>query len=113
MYHRRTRDVTRLLKRFETWCGSGRAVIGMDLAHGHADVAVTAGLMQGLAKPVAPSELGVDDPRELLARYGWQATVASPGDPEVSYGRWPFPPAPRGVPGMPRSFFVKAVRAND
>ena len=105
--------VTRLLEAIRTIAAPG-SWIGMDLVN--TDMLTspyTAGLMRGLAKAGCPWSFGVDNPRELLARYGWQATVASPGDPEVSYGRWPFPPAPRGVPGVPRSFFVTAVRAND
>jgi methyltransferase (TIGR00027 family) len=102
----------RLLEAIRTVAAPG-SWIGLDLVN--TDMLTspyTAGLMKGLAKAGCPWNFGVDDPQELLARYGWQATVASPGDPEVSYGRWPFPPMPRGMPGVPRSFFVKAVRTN-
>ena len=85
----------------------------MDLVNTHMLTSpYTAGLMKGLAKAGCPWHFGVDDPQDLLAKYGWQATVASVGDPEANYGRWPYPPMPR-VPGMPRTFFVKAVRVDD
>ena len=103
----------RLLEAIRTIAAPG-SWIGLDLVN--TDMLTspyTAGLMKGLAKAGCPWNFGVDDPQELLARYGWQATVASPGDPEISHGRWPFPPVPRGLPGVPRSFFVKAVRTND
>ncbi len=103
----------RLLEAIRTVAAPG-SWIGLDLVN--TDMLTspyTAGLMKGLAKAGCPWNFGVDDPQALLARHGWQATVASPGDPEVSYGRWPFPPMPRGMPGVPRSFFVKAVRTND
>lgn len=104
--------VLRLLDGLRTVAAPG-SWIGLDLVN--TDMLTspyTAGLMKGLAKAGCPWNFGVDDPQELLARYGWQASVASPADPEVSYGRWPFPPVPRGTPGVPRSLFVKAVRTN-
>ena len=104
--------VLRLLDGLRTVAAPG-SWIGLDLVN--TDMLTspyTAGLMKGLAKAGCPWNFGVDDPQELLARYGWQASVASPADPEVSHGRWPFPPVPRGTPGVPRSLFVKAVRTN-
>lgn len=100
----------RLFEAIQTIAAPG-SWIGMDLVNTHMlTSSYTAGLMKGLTKAGCPWNFGVDDPQELLAKYGWQATVASAGDPEASYGRWPYPPMPRGIPGMPRTFFVKAVR---
>jgi hypothetical protein len=37
--------------------------------------------------------------------------VIQPGEGEANFGRWPYPVAPRGVPGVPRLFLVRAQRA--
>jgi methyltransferase (TIGR00027 family)/uncharacterized protein (TIGR02246 family) len=67
--------------------------------------------MTALREAGSPWKFGIDDPESFFRQYGWAATVVQPGDPEASYGRWPFPTAPRAVPGLPRTFFVTAGRA--
>jgi methyltransferase (TIGR00027 family) len=59
-----------------------------------------------------PWRFGVSDPVALLAPYGWAADFVLPGEPEAHYGRWPYPVAPRSVPGFPRSYLVTARRAD-
>ena len=56
---------------------------------------------------------GVEDAfaEDLLTRYGWQARVAVPGEPDVNYGRYPFPVMPRNVPGIPRVYLMSATRS--
>ena len=72
--------------------------------------AYTAAYMQTLADAGCPWKFGVDQPEQLVARYGWQADVVMPGDPEANFGRWTYPIIPRSVTGMPRSYFVRARR---
>ena len=50
----------------------------------------------------------LDDPAAFLAGRGWQATLTQPGEPGASYGRWPFPVPPPGLPGAPRHWLVTA-----
>lgn len=52
----------------------------------------------------------IDEPEAFLAEYGWRATVVEPGEDGAHFGRWPFPLIPRSVSGVPRTFFVTAVR---
>lgn len=52
----------------------------------------------------------MDDPEAFLAGYGWNATVVQPGEEGAHFGRWLFPVVPRQVPGIPRTFFVTALR---
>jgi methyltransferase (TIGR00027 family) len=54
-----------------------------------------------------PWRYGTDDPAGLLAQFGWVATTAMPGDPDASWGRWPFPPAREDSP-WPRVYLVRA-----
>jgi methyltransferase (TIGR00027 family) len=57
-----------------------------------------------------PWRFGTAEPEQLLARHGWAATIVVPGEPEANYGRWPYPVAPRDLPGIPRSYLVTARR---
>jgi methyltransferase (TIGR00027 family) len=59
-----------------------------------------------------PWRFRTNEPEALLARHGWRAErVRQPGEEGAHFGRWPWPVAPRDVPGLPRSFFVAAARA--
>jgi methyltransferase (TIGR00027 family)/uncharacterized protein (TIGR02246 family) len=68
--------------------------------------------MNALREAGSPWKFGISEPEQFYAAYGWTATVVMPGDPEASYGRWPFPTAPRAIPGIPRTFFVTATRTS-
>jgi methyltransferase (TIGR00027 family)/uncharacterized protein (TIGR02246 family) len=68
--------------------------------------------MNALREAGSPWKFGIEDPESFFRQQGWAATVVQPGDPEASYGRWPFPTAPRAVAGLPRTFFVTAGRAS-
>ena len=103
--------VLRLLDGLRTVAAPG-SWIGLDLVN--TDMLTspyTAGLMKGLAKAGCPWNFGVDDPQELLARYGWQASVASPAirrsATDAGLSRR-CPAARRGAAFL----FVKAVRTN-
>lgn len=52
----------------------------------------------------------IDEPEAFLAEHGWRARVVEPGEDGAHFGRWPFPVISREVPGVPRTFFVTAVR---
>jgi methyltransferase (TIGR00027 family) len=68
--------------------------------------------MTALREAGSPWKFGVEDPESFFRQRGWLASVVQPGDPEASFGRWPFPTAPRALPGMPRTFFVTAGRVS-
>jgi methyltransferase (TIGR00027 family) len=70
----------------------------------------TAGLVQLLEKLGCPWHFGIANAESFFAQYGWKATLTLPGDPEASYGIWPFPPVPRQFPNVPRSYFARAER---
>jgi methyltransferase (TIGR00027 family) len=56
----------------------------------------------------APWRFGTDDPASLLP--AWEAEVDEFGEVGTAYGRWPFPLAPKGTPGVPMSYLVRATR---
>ena len=61
-----------------------------------------------LALRGAPGRFGTNDPEKLMARHGWEADVTQPGEEGANFGRWPRPMVPRWLPGLARSFLVKA-----
>jgi methyltransferase (TIGR00027 family) len=58
----------------------------------------------------APWVFGTDEPGSLVERHGWTARVTEPAVIGNAWGRWPFPAVPPNVPGIPRGYFVEAVR---
>jgi methyltransferase (TIGR00027 family) len=53
---------------------------------------------------------GTNNPEALFAEHGWEVEVTQAGEQGANYGRWPYPVAPREVPGIPQIFLVKAHR---
>jgi hypothetical protein len=58
----------------------------------------------------APWTFGTDEPEALLEPLGWEVQAMDHGAIGQRFGRWPFPVFPRGTPGMPHSFLVKAIK---
>lgn len=69
-----------------------------------------ASYLRDLERRGTPWRFGTNQPEALLARHGWRAIARQPGEEGASFGRWPWPVAPREVPGFPRSFLVTASR---
>jgi methyltransferase (TIGR00027 family) len=67
-------------------------------------------LLTAFARHGVAGRFGTNNPETLLAERGWEAEVTQPGEQEANYGRWPYPVAPREVPGIPRIFLVRARR---
>ena len=67
-------------------------------------------MQAALARRGAAGRFGTNDPETLMADHGWEADVTQPGEGGANYGRWPRPMVPRWLPGLPRSFLVKARR---
>ena len=66
--------------------------------------------MKKLAELGSPWKFGVADPESYLAAKGWRASIVFPGEPEASFGRWMMPVVPRAIPGLPRTFLIRATR---
>lgn len=70
---------------------------------------MTKAFLELMARVGAPWLYGTDEPESLMERAGFTGVHAvQPG--EYRPDRWPFPAVPRSVPGLPRSYFVTAVR---
>jgi methyltransferase (TIGR00027 family) len=66
--------------------------------------------IKALEEEGVPWISSIDNPEAFLAAYGWNATVVQPGEDGANFGRWPFQVVPRHVPGIPRTFFITAMR---
>jgi methyltransferase (TIGR00027 family) len=86
--------------------------IGLDVMNRTLFFSPAAWPMQAaLAWRGAPGRFGTNDPETLMARHGFEADVTQPGEEGANFGRWPRPLLPREVPGVPRSFLVRARRS--
>jgi mannose-6-phosphate isomerase-like protein (cupin superfamily) len=70
----------------------------------------TAAYMKKLTELGCGWRFATSEPERFFARFGWTGKLIAPGDPEAHYDRWPFPPLPRALPGIPRSFLLSASK---
>ena len=86
--------------------------LGLDVMNRGLFFSLVAWPMQAaLAGLGAPGRFGTNDPERLMSRHGWEADVTQPGEEGANFGRWPRPMIPRTMPGLPRSFLVRARRS--
>lgn len=62
-------------------------------------------LMHDLAR-----QFGTDEPEALLRQIGWDPHVYTTAAIGKQLGRWPFPVAPRGTPGVPQGYLVHGLK---
>jgi methyltransferase (TIGR00027 family) len=87
------------------------SLLGLDVMNRGLFFSPVAWPMQAtLARRGAPGRFGTNDPETLMARHGWEADATQPGEEGANFGRWPRPMVSRDVPGLPRSFLVRARR---
>jgi methyltransferase (TIGR00027 family) len=59
----------------------------------------------------APWTFGSDTPAALVEDRGWTAMVTDAAEPGNRWNRWGHPVVPADVPGVPRGYFVEAIKA--
>jgi methyltransferase (TIGR00027 family) len=69
--------------------------------------------LRKLSELGCPWKYGNSDPGGFLASRGWQSSIVFPGEPDANYGRWVMPVIPRTIPGIPRTFLIRATRLAD
>ncbi len=104
--------VDRLLERVGDLTTTG-SLLGLDLMNRGLFFSPIAWPMQAaLVRRGAPGRFGTNDPEILMSHHGWSVDVTQPGEDGANFGRWPRPMVPREVPGLPRSFLVRAHKQN-
>jgi methyltransferase (TIGR00027 family) len=63
-----------------------------------------------MAAQGSPWRFGTDTPEALFTPLGWEVEAETMSEVGTRLGRWPFPNAPRGAPGVPHSFLVRAEK---
>ncbi|MGD1111857.1 MAG: class I SAM-dependent methyltransferase, partial [Mycobacterium sp.] len=66
--------------------------------------------LEFMRKLAAPWKFSTDSPAVLVERSGWTATVTDVAEPGTRWGRWEHPAVPLSVPGVPRGYFVEAIK---
>jgi methyltransferase (TIGR00027 family) len=111
LYYLTSGAVHRLLDKVGALTATG-SLLGLDVMNRGLFFSLVAWPLQAaLARLGAPGRFGTNDPERLMARHGWEADVTQPGEEGANFGRWPRPMLPREVPGLPRSFLVRAHRS--
>lgn len=59
----------------------------------------------------APWTYGTDTPAALVESRGWAATVTDVAEPGNRWHRWEHPAVPLDVAGVPRGYFVEALKS--
>jgi len=70
----------------------------------------TSSYLKKLSELGCPWKFAMPEPETFMAARGWHASYALPGEPEANYGRWVMPVIPRSMPGIPRTYLVRAAR---
>jgi len=110
LYYLRWPDVHGLLEKVRSLTATD-SLLGLDVMNRSLFFSPMAWPMQAaLARRGAPGRFGTNGPAALMARHDFEADVTQPGEEGANFGRWPRPIVVRVVPGVPRSFLVRARR---
>jgi methyltransferase (TIGR00027 family) len=111
LYYLAESEVTALFDTLRTIAAKG-SWIGLDAANEEVFTSPIMGTyLKRLAELGCQWKFGMPDPERYLAQRGWQSSSVLPGEPEANYGRWIMPVIPRTMPGLPRTFLIRGVRA--
>jgi methyltransferase (TIGR00027 family) len=102
--------VASVLARVDALAAPGSSVLFDVVAAASLELPVMQPAKAWMAAQGAPWIFGVDDPRTLFAAHAWDVALTETGVAGHALGRWPFPVAPPGVPGVPRNHFVEATK---
>lgn len=69
-----------------------------------------AAVLESMAAQGSPWLFGSDTPGELAEKHGWSADVTDIAVPGNEWGRWFAPAVPLDVAGVPRGYFIEAVK---
>jgi methyltransferase (TIGR00027 family) len=109
-----TGDAVRKLLEVAATLAVPRSLLGLDLVNRELLNSPTMRpLLAAFTQRGASGSFGVNDPEALLGEYSWNAEVTQSGEWAANYGRWTYPVALRGIPRIPRIFFVRAWRSGE
>jgi methyltransferase (TIGR00027 family) len=98
----------RIFERIDALSIPGSLVINDVVGQSMLDSPMMASTLKMMAELGAPWSFGSDQPAEFLP--AWSAAVTEPAIVGNNWKRWPFPAAPAHVQGIPRGYFVEAIK---
>jgi methyltransferase (TIGR00027 family) len=102
--------VDRLVERLDSLSSPGSVMIFDIVGQSLLDCSAVASTLKMMSDLGAPWRFGTDEPASLVTRHGWRAVAIEPAVIGNAWHRWPFPPVPAGIAGVPRSYFVEATK---
>jgi methyltransferase (TIGR00027 family) len=99
-----------LFRRIDALSASGSRIVFDASSNAILRLPMMAARLAFVAKLGAPWIFGLDDPEAFAAKIGWRADVTEHGEIGARFGRWPFPVAPPGVRGVPRSHLIEMTK---
>jgi methyltransferase (TIGR00027 family) len=101
-------DVTLLLARIDALSRPGSVLLFDTQGQSSLASPVMKPLLDFVASLGAPWQFGTDEPETLLEPFGWDVQARELSTVGHELGRWPYPAIPRGTPGAPQAFLVRA-----
>jgi methyltransferase (TIGR00027 family) len=103
--------VRSVLEQAAAACPPGTRLAADMIGTGVFHLPYTREFLDRLAEAGSPWQFGTDDPGGFVTGCGWTVeAIDEPGFPDADYGRWPARANPVNVPGLPRSFLIRACR---
>ncbi|MFI6688533.1 class I SAM-dependent methyltransferase [Streptomyces sp. NPDC050485] len=103
-------DVHRLLDRITELSAPGSHLLADFVGRSLLDNPSVRPMLALLADWGAAWRYGIEEPETLLTERHWRPEVTRIGEAGHALGRWPFPDAPRGTPGVPQGYLVHGRR---
>jgi methyltransferase (TIGR00027 family) len=104
-------DVDRLFARVDELSAPGSVLLYDVVGKTMLEAPFLQSTLEFMATLGAPWIFGSDTPAALVTGRGWAAAVTDAAEPGNRWNRWAHPVVPADVPGVPRGYFVEAVKA--
>jgi methyltransferase (TIGR00027 family) len=103
-------DVDRLFARVDALSAPGSVLLYDVVGKVLLDAPFLQASLEFMRRLGAPWTFGSDTPAALVEDRGWTVTVTDAAEPGNRWNRWGHPVVPADVPGVPRGYFVEAIK---
>jgi methyltransferase (TIGR00027 family) len=103
-------DVDRLFARIDALSAPGSVLLYDVVGKTLLEAPFLRSTLEFMGRLGAPWIFGSDTPAAFVEDRGWTATVTDVAEPGNRWNRWGHPAVPADVPGVPRGYFVEAIK---
>jgi methyltransferase (TIGR00027 family) len=103
-------DVDRLFARVDALSAPGSVLLYDVVGKTMLEAPFLQPTLEFMATLGAPWTFGSDTPAALVENRGWTVTVTDLAEPGNRWNRWMHPVVPADVPGVPRGYFLEAIK---